>query len=449
MSRRPTTLAVRITTLCLAVAGVAAIVAGLVSLRLVAQTAENVVHEVLANQADVVAAQLDETNGQLNARNKMLDILEGQGILVVATGPRGAVVYGDATAVAVARQAGALTGGKVSQSITYGGHRWLLEGRQAPRGAFVLVEQPASARATTVRHLIENVLVALGIGLVVAAIAGVVLSRLLARPLRRTAQVAHTMRGGRRDLRVRVEGPMEVADVAGSVNALADALQRSESRQRDFLLSVSHELRTPLTAVRGFAESLADGVVEGPEAAEVGRTVQKEAHRLERLVDDLLDLARLSADDFRLDITGVDLTGIAREMGDVWSARCAAEGVVFRMETPMDRVFANTDPRRLRQALDGLMENALRVTPVGQPIVLSLASTPVFQIRDGGPGLSEEDYQVAFDRGALYRKYVGVRPVGTGLGLAIVHGLITRMGGTVRAGQAPEGGACFTVTLPA
>jgi two-component system OmpR family sensor kinase len=264
--------------------------------------------------------------------------------------------------------------------------------------------------------------------------------------LRRTAQVAHTMRGGRRDLRAPVEGPNEVADVAASVNALADALQRSESRQRDFLLSVSHELRTPLTAVRGFAESLADGVVQGDDAVEVGRTITKEAQRLERLVGDLLDLARLSADDFRLDITSVDLAGVLRETADVWSVRCAAEGVEFRLESGA-AVVARTDPRRLRQALDGLMENALRVTPAGQPIVLSLAGV-TFQIRDGGPGLSEEDYAVAFDRGALYRRYTGIRPVGTGLGLAIVHGLVTRMGGTVWAGPAPEGGACFTITLP-
>jgi signal transduction histidine kinase len=331
--------------------------------------------------------------------------------------------------------------------VDYDGHTWLVEARSTPKGAFVLVQQPAADRST-VRKLIGNILLALGIGLAVAAAAGVVLGRLLARPLRRTAQVAHTMRGGRRDLRVPVEGPTEVADVAVSVNALADALQRSESRQRDFLLSVSHELRTPLTAVRGFAESLADGVVTGPEAADVGRTIEKEAQRLERLVGDLLDLARLSADDFRLDIATVDLAGVAREASDVWSVRCANESVPFRLEIPDHPVIAGTDARRLRQALDGLMENALRVTPSGRPIVLSLAHTPVFQVRDGGPGLSEEDYQVAFDRGALYRRYAGVRPVGTGLGLAIVQGLVTRMGGAVHAGPAPEGGACFTITLP-
>ncbi|MET0235926.1 MAG: HAMP domain-containing sensor histidine kinase [Kibdelosporangium sp.] len=445
MSRARATLAGRITVLCLAVAGITALVAGLILFRLVNTTALDVTRRVLANQADVVAAQIVEQGGGLIGRRRVVDILDGQGIAVVGIGQRG-VVTGSPEAVAAAEQAGAVNGGKVSETVESGGQTYLVEARDTPRGGFALVQRPSSDQST-VQRLIGNILLALGIGLLVATLAGVVLGRLLARPLRRTAQVAHTMRGGRRDLRVPVEGPREVADVAGSVNELADALQRSESRQRDFLLSVSHELRTPLTAVRGFAESLADGVVTGSDAAEVGRTIEKEAQRLERLVNDLLDLARLSADDFRLDIAQVDLTGVAREAADVWSARCAREGVTFRAEIPGHTVLANTDSRRLRQALDGLLENALRVTPAGRPIVLSLGPAPVFQIRDGGPGLSEEDYRVAFDRGALYRRYAGIRPVGTGLGLAIVHGLVTRMGGKIQAGPAPEGGARFTITL--
>jgi signal transduction histidine kinase len=442
---RRATLAGRITVLCLAVAGISALVAGLLLFRLVNTTSLDVTQRVLANQADVVAAQILEEGGALTGRRRVVDILEGQGISVVGVGQRG-FVTGAPDAVAAAKQANAINGGRVSKVVESGGHTYLVEARDVPRGGFALVLQPSADKSTT-RRLTGNILLALGIGLVVAAMAGVVLGRLLARPLRRTAQVAHTMRAGRRDLRIPVEGPREVADVAGSVNELADALQRSESRQRDFLLSVSHELRTPLTAVRGFAESLADGVVTGADAADVGRTIENEAQRLERLVSDLLDLARLSADDFRLDITRVDLAGVAREAADVWSARCAREGVTFRAEIPGHPVYANTDPRRLRQALDGLMENALRVTPSGQPIVLSLGPNPVFQVRDGGPGLSEEDYQVAFDRGALYRRYAGIRPVGTGLGLAIVHGLVTRMGGTVHAGPGPEGGASFTIAL--
>ena len=114
---------------------------------------------------------------------------------------------------------------------------------------------------------------------------------------------------------------------------------------------------------------------------------------------------------------------------------------------------AVTDAARLRQVLDGLMENALRVTPAGAPIVLAVRTEAdggaCAEVRDGGPGLSDEDLAVAFRRSELHRRYRGVRQVGTGLGLAIVHGLVTRLGGTVEAGHAAEGGARFSVRLPA
>jgi two-component system OmpR family sensor kinase len=186
--------------------------------------------------------------------------------------------------------------------------------------------------------------------------------------------------------------------------------------------------------------------VTGTDVVDVGRTIQEEARRLDRLVSDLLDLARLGADDFRLDVAEVDLVPVVRAAADVWHARCAAKGVVFSLEVPEAPVVVRTDARRIRQVLDGLLENAFRVTPIGRAVVLSLGS--VLQVRDGGPGLSEEDYAIAFDRGALHAKYSTTRPVGTGVGLALVHGLVTRLGGTITAGPAPEGGACFTMTLP-
>jgi two-component system OmpR family sensor kinase len=242
-----------------------------------------------------------------------------------------------------------------------------------------------------------------------------------------------------------------VAEVAESLNALSAALATSEGRQRDFLLSVSHELRTPLTAITGFAESLADGVTTGTDVRPVGRTVLGEAKRLDRLVSDLLDLARLGALDFRIDLRPVDLTELVRAAGDVWRARCAAVGVEARTDLPAHPVLCVTDPTRVRQILDGLAENALRVTPAGRPVVLGLYETPgaaVLQVRDGGPGLSDADLPVAFERSVLYERYRGVRQVGTGVGLALVHGLTTRLGGSAAAGRAPEGGACFTVRLP-
>jgi two-component system sensor histidine kinase BaeS len=144
----------------------------------------------------------------------------------------------------------------------------------------------------------------------------------------------------------------------------------------------------------------------------------------------------------------------------VWSDRCLKEGVEFSLEAPDWPVVVDTDPTRVRQIIDGLAENALRVTPAGRPIVFFVgasssvlpggasASVAILQVRDGGPGLTEDDCRVAFDRSALYDRYRGVRRVGTGVGLALVAGLTARLGGRASAGRSPEGGACFTITLP-
>ena len=176
------------------------------------------------------------------------------------------------------------------------------------------------------------------------------------------------------------------------MNALTAALARSEGRQREFLLSISHELRTPLTAVTGHAEALADGVIEGDDARAAGAVMLSEAHRLNRLVSDLLDLARLGADDFRIDLAPTDLTALVRGAEQVWRPRCEAEGIELRLELPPGPLMIVTDGGRVRQILDGLAENALRVVPQGAPIVFAVGPDPVYagyavlQVRDGGPG---------------------------------------------------------------
>ena len=180
--------------------------------------------------------------------------------------------------------------------------------------------------------------------------------------------------------------------------------------------------------------------------------IGQEAGRLNRLVSDLLDLARLGADDFRLDIVDVDLTALVAESAQVWHARCAAAGVAFAVEAPAHPVPVRTDPRRLRQVVDGLAENALRVTPAGAPIVLALRHVPG-AARAGGarrrPGTV---------RGGLP---AGVRAGGAALAVrrGAAGGDGDRAGAGARAGDpdgrarskpgpAAEGGARFTVTLP-
>jgi len=450
-------LAWRVAASCLVVALVAVAVAAVVALRLVSETARQTTQAVLAQEADIIAAQLAEPTlvgnpgpaRQAAASRKLVQTLQAQGVDIVllprarpGTGPVG-------TALTEANAERALAGVPVSASVDVDGRTYVVEARPALTGAFALVRR--SDTGPLGNGLIRrNLGFALLAGIGVALVVGLVVGTLMARPLRRTAAAAHLLRGGRRDVRVPVRGPAEVAEVAGAVNDLADALARSEARQREFLLQVSHELRTPLTAVRGFAESLADGVVTGDDVAPTGATIVAEAARLDRLVGDLMELARLEADDFRLDLMRVDLGAVAREAGTVWDARCRAAGVVFSLHAPPSPVWVTADPRRLRQVVDGLAENALRVTTPGGSLAFAVFPGGALQVRDGGPGLAPEDYAVVFDRGVLHERYRGHRPVGAGgVGLALVHGLVTRMGGTITAEPVPEGGACFTVALAA
>jgi two-component system sensor histidine kinase BaeS len=456
-ARRPT-LAARIALVTTAVAVVAVLVAGLVSLGLVRSAGDEDARRTLAALADAAAqgspGRAGAAAGPLGTRQRTRAQLTSLRIDFTLVNRQGGTSGGPAdglAARALSREERlAVVGGQsVSLSRDVGGTRALIEARQTSSGAIVLAQ--ALSDASFARQAVGRIGIALLVGLAVAVVAGILLARLLARPLRRAAAAAHDLARGRRDVRLPPEGPAEVAEVADALTRLSGALATSEGRQRDFLLSVSHELRTPLTAITGFAESLADGVTTGADVAPVGRTVLGEARRLDRLVSDLLDLARLGAQDFRIDRHPVDLTALVASAGDVWRARCEAVGVHARVDLPHHPVLCITDPTRVRQIVDGLAENALRVTPAGAPMVLGLYELPgaaVLQVRDGGPGLTPEDCSVAFERSVLYQRYRGVRQVGTGVGLALVHGLSTRLGGTAEAGRAPEGGACFTVRLP-
>jgi two-component system, OmpR family, sensor kinase len=454
-ARRPT-LASRAALATTAVAVVTVLIAGVVSVSLLQSAELRDARDAFGQFTANVAGAVDGLGGRGRVTEEALirRLLRGTTVRYALIGPDGDVERGQplARAALTADQAARVAAGEELSTVRdVSGGTVLVEARPTSRGGLIFAQRQADARGDG-GPIFRRTLVAMLIGLGVAVVAGLILARLLARPLRRAASAAHALALGARDVRVPPQGPAEVAEVAESINTLAAALEHSEGRQREFLLSVSHELRTPLTAVTGFAESLADGVITGPDVRPVGATMLAESRRLERLVSDLLDLARLGAQDFRIDLQPVDLTALGASAADVWRARCEAVGVAFRAELPPHPVIAVTDATRVRQIVDGLAENALRVTPARAPIVLAVRTEPpehvAIEVRDGGPGLTPEDCAVAFERSVLYERYRGVRRVGTGVGLALVHGLATRLGGSAEAGRAPEGGARFTVRMP-
>lgn len=344
-------------------------------------------------------------------------------------------------------------GESISTQRSFQGQDVLVSAHALRGGGAVVLVQPVNAVGGLATSTLARLSLALVIGVAIAIIFGLLLARRLTRSLRDAAHAAQRLGAGDRNVELAVTGPPEIAELSEAMNDLQHALSVSEGRQREFLLSISHELRTPLTAIRGYSEAIADDVVPPERIPATAATMQAEADRLDLLVSDLLDLARLDAVDFRISAVPVDITELAKVAATVWSDQCDMAGVDFRFETANRKLEVMTDPTRVRQIIDNLCANALRVTPMEGIVVLAVSPGAVpghvqIQVRDSGPGLTEDDMTVAFVPGELYQRYRGVRRVGTGVGLALVGRLSQRLGGSAVAGRGPEGGASFTIVLP-
>jgi two-component system OmpR family sensor kinase len=329
-----------------------------------------------------------------------------------------------------------------SGSLDVRGTRFLFAARESGDEAIVLLRAAESQQADWLPFALGLGLAGL-VGAVLAAAVAFVLSRAVARPVARVSAASRSLASGESPRPVPVAGPKEVASLAASFNHLAEELRRTQDAERSFLLSVSHELKTPLTAIRGHAEALQDGVLE---PAPTGTVIEREARRLERLVGDLLDLARLRRRAFAVRAERVDLEEIALAGFERHTQAAHSFGLELQVLAEPDAV-ATGDPDRLLQALSNLVENALRSTPRGGTVRI-VARPGRLEVVDDGPGIAEADLGRAFERFYLYDRYEGERRVGTGLGLAIVRELVEAMGGATEVRSEQGAGATFAIELP-
>ena len=321
---------------------------------------------------------------------------------------------------------------------TYQGQRDLYSYRTIPARGLLLL-RPAGVRW---RPFLRDLLLAALVGAALAAGLSFVLARSIARPVGRVAAASNALAAGETPGTLPEEGSRELASLARAFNEMAEQLASSRESERNFLLSVSHELKTPLTAIRGYAEGLAEGAFSSDEAS---GTILVESRRLERLVRDLLDLARMNRHEFAVQRHPVDLAGVAREA--VARHEASAKGFGTTLTAEGSEAWVEADQDRLLQVASNLVENALRETPPGGAVTVR-AEAASLVVSDTGPGIDARDLPYAFDRFFLYDKHGRERPVGSGLGLAIVKQLTEAMGGTVTVTSAPGKGATFTVTLP-
>lgn len=359
-------------------------------------------------------------------------------------GPRPVAVLSlaEATALLPAEDAtGLRRDGAADGEAEIGGREVVFAARRSGRRA-VIVTRPDLITGDDFRRYLSALLIAAGAAALLAAAVAALLARRLTRPLRQLATAAGELAEGRRPEPVPRGGTDELDDLAASFNRMADQLVLARDAERAVLLSVSHDLRTPLTSIRGYAEGIEDGTVAPREAAPV---IGREAGRLERLVGDLLALARLRQGAMEVRSEPVDLAAVAHEAEERLRPAAAAAGVEIQVEGAAATVTA--DHGRALQVVSNLVENAIRVSPAGGTVTVE-AGPGRIAVSDEGPGIPDEEIPRAFERFRLRARAGRGSEDGAGLGLAIVRELSEAMGGSVGVENLPAQGARFTVTLP-
>ncbi|HEY5619615.1 MAG TPA: ATP-binding protein [Vicinamibacterales bacterium] len=279
------------------------------------------------------------------------------------------------------------------------------------------------------------------------------ISAQLTAALRGDEAEPHELPLGRDSSRVFVARAAPVGGAnGGAVLVLHDItdLRRADQIRRDFVANVSHELRTPLTAIRGYVEALVDEMPDPEQTRRFLEIVARHSGRMERLVTDLLRLARLDARQEVLDVAPCELQQIAGAVVADLSPAIDAKNQHIAIAVAPDAGMIDADPAKLHDILRNLVENAVNYSPEGADVRVDASRRDGgidIVVSDSGPGIPPADLARVFER--FYRVDKSrSRPGGTGLGLAIVRHLVELHGGTVTAENRPEGGARFTVSLP-
>jgi two-component system, OmpR family, phosphate regulon sensor histidine kinase PhoR len=243
------------------------------------------------------------------------------------------------------------------------------------------------------------------------------------------------------------------AEGGGAVLVLHDIsdLRRVDRVRRDFVANVSHELRTPLTAVRGYVEALMEEPISSEQRRKFLEVIDRHTGRMERLVRDLLRLARLDAQQETAELHTVDVISLFRSVSTDLSERIEKQRIHIDVHVEPAASMIEADPTKMHDALRNLIENAVNYSAEGGRVVLAARvedGRVLLTVSDDGPGVPEADLGRVFERFYRVDKSRTRDPGGTGLGLSIVRHLIELHGGRIHAENRREGGAIFTISLP-
>lgn len=312
---------------------------------------------------------------------------------------------------------------------------------------WLVVAKPIAELRSAWLTLLGRLALALAVGVALAALLFWWLSRRLTAPVRALTLATEHVARGRYDVELPApRGNDEVSVLAERFRGMVTKLSEAEQLKRSFLMSVSHELRTPLTAIRGHVEAIREGVVTDPEhVSQSLDIVAAETDRLERLVGDVLDLAKLQAHRFTVRQEEVDLDRLLDQAYGAFAEEARRREIDYRLASTGEAPAIVSDGDRVLQVITNLLSNAFRWTPDGGRIDLELAASNgivCVDVRDSGPGVAPADRTRIFDA------FVSDDTNGTGLGLPIARELALALGGSIELQSEVGRGSRFRLVLP-
>jgi signal transduction histidine kinase len=299
------------------------------------------------------------------------------------------------------------------------------------------------------------------LALAVAVVVAFVVADRLTTPIRRLTRASRALAEGDFSARVRAvpSGSPEVNELAAAFNRMAEELERSvefirrdRDRSRDFLADVSHELRTPIAALRMFNELLQGGAADDPATrAEFLETSRVQIERLDWLASNLLELSRLESGLIALDLRPDDLRTVVQSAVEQAQPTADRKGVELAANLPAEPFRFPHDPPRLGQVVSNLVGNAVKFTPRGGRVTVSLAPTPegaCITVRDTGIGIDPDELPHVFERFYRGSRANEARASGSGLGLAIARSIVEMHGGRISIASRAGEGTQVEVHLP-
>jgi signal transduction histidine kinase len=322
----------------------------------------------------------------------------------------------------------------------------------------IVISDPYSTRAETLQRIREALVGAGILALVVSLVIGIIAARSLTVPISRLRGVASRVAQGQLDERATASGVLEVDELAAQFNVMADRLagtlrmlEADRDRLREFVADVSHELRTPIAALKVYTELQRDGEVDEATRAEFLERSTEQIGRLEWLSTNLLDLSRIDAGIFPLDMREGDLREPTQVVVQALSEVAVARGIGLESFVPTEPVVMRFDRERIVQLLTNLIGNALKFTPRGGGVSVHLSTgtkEATIEVRDSGPGIPPDELPRIFDRFYRGTNTGEARASGSGLGLAIVRSIVDMHDGEIDVTSVVGEGTVFRITLP-